>query len=67
MPATITIRLKDEEKILKSKIKDLGFKDGGENFNNPYSGRSESEIAKMLLKVRLEDEHKRICSSSIKI
>ena len=55
----ITVRQLDADIAFKAMIEELKKKEGAEN---PYHGRSESEIAKMLLRDKLIEEHKRICN-----
>jgi hypothetical protein len=56
MTARITINLKESEAELKKMIKNLQDKS---DRLNPYHNRSESEIAKMILKKALPEEHER--------
>jgi len=56
MAGRITINLKESETELKKLIKDLRELQNG---SNPYYNRSESEIAKMVLKKALPEEHER--------
>jgi len=50
----ITINLKEDEITLKNMIKDLKEADV---YGNPYLARSESIVAKLILKLALEKEH----------
>jgi hypothetical protein len=54
----ITIILSDGEHTFKRMIHEMSKIKHSEN---PYSRRGESEIAKMLLEPRLEQEYERIC------
>jgi len=56
MAARITINLKESEVELKNLIQDLRELQNG---SNPYYNRSESEIAKMILRKALPEEHRR--------
>jgi hypothetical protein len=57
--AVITIyQQKKDPDDLKRMIRDLKKHDGE---NNAYHGRSESEIAKMILREALKKEHERVC------
>jgi hypothetical protein len=58
---TITINQVERDPDFKSMIHDLRSK---EDHSNPYRGRSESEIVKMILKEFLIAEHQRICNDS---
>jgi hypothetical protein len=60
MARTITIRLREDEVDMKQQIAALK-KHKGKEETNPYGGRSESDIAKMLLESPLEKEYVRIC------
>jgi len=55
---TITIYPKKQDPDLKRMIRDLQKHDGA---NNKFRDRSESEIAKMILREGLEKIHKRMC------
>jgi hypothetical protein len=66
--ASISIYLNSEgeearDQDLKKMIRDLKKQDGK---TNRYSGRSESEIAKMILQDGLIKEHRKICGKSKK-
>jgi hypothetical protein len=56
-PVTIYPKKQDPEN-LKQMLRSLGKHDGAKN---PYRGRSESEIARMLLLGPLKKEYQRIC------
>jgi len=56
--ATITIYQRKQDPDLKRMIRELKSH-GGET--NRFSDRSESDIAKMILKDGLEKEHQKIC------
>lgn len=58
MATTITIHLNGSDVDLKRMLGELAKSRHGDN---PYVGRSESEIAKMLLREPLEKKHKRFC------
>jgi hypothetical protein len=58
---TITIYLNDGDADIKSMIKDLKI---SESKNNPFVGRSESDIAKLLLLSEIRREHKRFCTTA---
>jgi hypothetical protein len=56
--ATITINQTERDPDFKAMLQDLQCK---EDPANPYSGRSESTILKMILRRALREEHDRIC------
>jgi hypothetical protein len=56
--ATITINQTESDLDFKAMLQDLRRK---EDPGNPYSGRSESTILKMILRKVLREEHDRIC------
>lgn len=57
--ATITIyQRKEDQDDLKKMILDLKKQSGD---RNPFRGRSESEIAKLILAKGLKEEHRNIC------
>lgn len=58
MAKTITIRLTEDDHEIKQQIRQLR---GHEDLENPYYRRSESEIAKMILKGPLEAAHRKVC------
>jgi hypothetical protein len=60
VPKSITIYLVPEDPDLKRLIGDLKR---SSIEDNPYQGRSESEIARMLLTREVKREHQRLCRS----
>jgi len=58
--ATVTIYLNGTDEDIKQMIRDLK---NSRRKGNPYVGRSESEIAKMLLLIEVGRQHKRLCGT----